>query len=398
MRSRWLWCISLLFVAWLVWAETSFQFYEHGLGRELQLPASQVSLIASSFLLPYGLLQVPVGRWLDQGRLDRWLWSAALLASGFSVAFASSTTLAGLMLSRFGIGVACAVAFPASALLAKRTLPESRFPLAMGLTDSLLGWGAAFSAIVPMLLPAVVWRQLVMLQAVLVAALVALPVLLLAEGRRHPSPSLASSPAAQSPAAASEGWTRAGLGRVFQACLLYAWGGGVVFGLAQYGLISGLRGWSGGGMQWMTLTMSLGIGVGMLAAGWLGSRVSRRGKVLLLGTGLNVVALLCLVLLPDQSTLLLFAAALSLGLGLGASVLAFPLAEDAAPRGQTAFTVATVNTTGTVTGGVMAVVSGQILQASTPGNLTSVLVVYGLLALFGVAVATWVEVTLKPTR
>jgi MFS family permease len=157
MRSRWLWCISLLFVAWLVWAETSFQFYEHGLGRELQLPASQVSLIASSFLLPYGLLQVPVGRWLDQGRLDRWLWSAALLASGFSVAFASSTTLAGLMLSRFGIGVACAVAFPASALLAKRTLPESRFPLAMGLTDSLLGWGAAFSAIVPMLLPAVVW-------------------------------------------------------------------------------------------------------------------------------------------------------------------------------------------------------------------------------------------------
>ena len=377
MRSRWLWCISLLFVAWLVWAETSFQFYEHGLGRELQLPASQVSLIASSFLLPYGLLQVPVGRWLDQGRLDRWLWGAALLAAGFSVAFASSTTLAGLMLSRFGIGVACAVAFPASALLAKRTLPESRFPLAMGLTDSLLGWGAAFSAIVPMLLPAVVWRQLVMLQAVLVAA---------------------SSPAAQSPAAESEGWTRADLGRVFQACLLYAWGGGVVFGLAQYGLISGLRGWSGGGMQWMTLTMSIGIGVGMLVAGWLGSRPSRRGKVLLLGTGLNLVALLCLVLLPDQSTLLLFAAALSLGLGLGASVLAFPLAEDAAPRGQTAFTVATVNTTGTVTGAVMAVVSGQILQASAPGNLTSVLVVYGLLALFGVAVATWVEVTLKPTR
>ena len=393
MRNRWLWCISLLFVAWLVWAETSFQFYEHGLGRELQLPASQVSLIAGSFLLPYGLLQVPVGRWLDQGRLDRWLWGAALLAAGFSVAFASSTTLAGLMLSRFGIGLACAVAFPASALLAKRTLPERRFPLAMGLTDSLLGWGAAFSDIVPMLLPSVVWRQLVMLQAVLVAALVALPVLLMAEGRRNPSPSLASSTPAQ-----SESWTQAALGRVIQACLLYAWGGGVVFGLAQYGLISGLRGWSQGGMQWMSLTMSIGIGVGMLVAGWLGSHPSRRGKVLLVGTGLNVAALLSLVLLPEQSTLLFFGASLSLGLGLGASVLAFPLAEDAAPRGQTAFTVATVNTTGTVTGAVMAVVSGQILQSSAPGNLTAVMVVYGLLALFGVAVATWVEVTLQPQR
>jgi putative exporter of polyketide antibiotics len=105
-----------------------------------------------------------------------------------------------------------------------------------------------------------------------------------------------------------------------------------------------------------------------------------------------------LVLLPEQSTLLFFGASLSLGLGLGASVLAFPLAEDAAPRGQTAFTVATVNTTGTVTGAVMAVVSGQILQSSAPGNLTAVLVVYGLLALFGVAVATWVEVTLQPQR
>ena len=57
-----------------------------------------------------------------------------------------------------------------------------------------------------------------------------------------------------------------------------------------------------------------------------------------------------------------------------------------------------VITIGTVTGAVMAVLSGQILQTPFAGNLTSVLVVDGLLALFGVAVATWVEVTLKPTR
>ena len=57
-----------------------------------------------------------------------------------------------------------------------------------------------------------------------------------------------------------------------------------------------------------------------------------------------------------------------------------------------------VNTTGTVTGAVMALVSGQILQTPFAGNLTCVLVVYDLLALFGVAVAKWVEVTLKPMR
>ena len=85
MPKRRLWLVSLLFVAWLIWAETSFQFYDHSLGRDLQLSASRVSLIAGSFLVPYGLLQIPVGRLLDQGRVDRWIWIAALMASGFSL-------------------------------------------------------------------------------------------------------------------------------------------------------------------------------------------------------------------------------------------------------------------------------------------------------------------------
>ncbi|MDG1060703.1 MAG: hypothetical protein P8O84_08370 [Synechococcus sp. cluster3_bin.96] len=55
MPKRRLWLVSLLFVAWLIWAETSFQFYDHALGRDLQLSASRVSLIAGSFLVPYGL-------------------------------------------------------------------------------------------------------------------------------------------------------------------------------------------------------------------------------------------------------------------------------------------------------------------------------------------------------
>ena len=64
---------------------------------------------------------------------------------------------------------------------------------------------------------------------------------------------------------------------------MYAWGGGFVFGLAQYGLISGLRVWGAERTQWMSLTMSFGIGIGMVLAGWIGSRSSRRGLVLLLG-------------------------------------------------------------------------------------------------------------------
>lgn len=393
MPNRRLWLVSLLFVAWLIWAETSFQFYDHALGRDLQLSASRVSLIAGSFLVPYGLLQIPVGRLLDQGQIDRWIWIAALMASGFSLTFAFSTDLVGLMLSRMGTGVACAVAFPASALLARRALPANRFALAMGLTDSLLGWGAVFAALIPLVFPWTAWRQLVVFQALFLAVMVVLPVMAL--GRGLPSPEL---PQNHGGLASSVHWNRAGIGKVIKACLLYAWGGGFVFGLAQYGLISGLRVWGAERTQWMSLSMSFGIGVGMVVAGWLGSRSSRRGLVLLTGTGINVLALIALLQLPNQAGGLLGLAALGLGLGLGCSVLAFPIAEDAAPPGQTAFTVAIVNTTGTVMGGVMSIVSGLILEASGPGDLSPVLAVYGLFGLFGVAVAAWIQLSSAPVQ
>ena len=392
MPNRRLWLVSLLFVAWLIWAETSFQFYDHALGRDLQLSASRVSLIAGSFLVPYGLLQIPVGRLLDQGRVDRWIWIAALMASGFSLTFAFSTDLVGLMLSRMGTGVACAVAFPASALLARRALPANRFALAMGLTDSLLGWGAVFAALIPLVFPWTVWRQLVVFQALFLAVMVVVPVMAL--GRGLPSPE----PHNHGNLAAAVQWDRAGVGKVIKACLMYAWGGGFVFGLAQYGLISGLRVWGAERTQWMSLTMSFGIGIGMVLAGWIGSRSSRRGLVLLTGTCMCVLALIALLQLPNAAGGLLLLAALGLGLGLGSSVLAFPIAEDAAPPGQTALTVAIVNTTGTVTGGVMSIVSGLILEASGPGDLSPVLAVYGLFGLFGVAVAAWIQFSRAPVQ
>jgi hypothetical protein len=111
-----------------------------------------------------------------------------------------------------------------------------------------------------------------------------------------------------------------------------------------------------------------------------------------------LLALIALLRLSNQAAGLLLLSALCLGLGLGVSVLAFPIAEDAAPSGQTALTVAIVNTTGTVTGGVMSIVSGLILEASAPGDLTPVLLVYGLFGLFGVAVATWIQFTTEPVQ
>ena len=40
MRDRLLWFFSLLFVAWMVWSETSFQYFDHSLAKELSLSSA----------------------------------------------------------------------------------------------------------------------------------------------------------------------------------------------------------------------------------------------------------------------------------------------------------------------------------------------------------------------
>ena len=388
--DRLLWVTSLLFVIWLVWVETSFQYFERDLGSDLRLHPAGVALVAGSFLLPYGLVQIPVGRMIDRGRVEIWLLLAALAAACCSLVFASSDSLQGLLLSRIGTGMACAVAFPASALLARRSLPADRFALAMGFTDGLLGIGAALAAAVPLLLGRSGWRDLVLLQGLSLALMVALPMLLLGAGRREQAVL-----AAVEHDVRVQRWTRAGVNRLIQCCLLYAWGLGFVFGMAQYGLLSSLRGWSSPLMEGLTLTMSIGLVVGMIGSGVLGGRPQQRGGLLLAGAVITLLSLLLLIT-PSLPRGVLMLPAFSFGAGIGTSVLAFPIAEAAAPSGQTAMTVSIVNTSGTVMGGLMTIVSGLILQASPRGDLSLVLLIYGALALFGVAMAGWISCNPEP--
>jgi MFS family permease len=165
--------------------------------------------------------------------------------------------------------------------------------------------------------------------------------------------------------------------------------------MAQYGLLSSLRGWPGPLMEGLTLLMSIGLVVGMVVSGALGGVPQRRGGLLLAGTVITLLSLLLLIA-PALPRAVLMVPAFSFGVGIGTSVLAFAIAEAAAPPGHTAMTVSIVNTSGTVMGGLMTIVSGLILQASSEGDLSLVLLIYGALALFGVAMASWIRFSADP--
>ena len=381
MRYRLLWLVSLVFVVWMIWAETSFQYFEHPVAQELKLTPSSLSLVVAAFLLPYGLMQVPVGWILDRGVAERWLIGSAAMAAVLTSAFGLSGDFYGLLLSRAGMGLVCAVAFPASALLAHRALPPQRFALAIGFTDSLLGVGASLAALMPLFLAPDQWRLLAWFQSGALILLVVLPAFALTR-RIEVAPR-----ALPVPTSPNARWSASGRRRVLLAALIYAWGGGLIFGLAQYGLISGLQQWSTGLKISASFSLSLGMSLGMVLSGWFGSVPKRRAPMLLSGAVAVSLAFCVLVLAQGLAQGVVIAVAAVLGLGVGTAVLAFPMAEDAAPAGSTALAAALVNSVGTLTGALMTAVSGLILQLSRPGDTSLVLVVYGLLCCAGIVVA-----------
>lgn len=384
MRDRLLWYLSLLFIGWMIWAETSFQYFEQELGQSLNLDPGTVALVGSAFLLPYGLAQIPVGWLLDRGRAERLLLLGGIGAAAMTLAFSQGQTLNELIVSRAGMGLACAVAFPASGLLARRSLPPQRFALALGITDSLLGLGAALAALLPLMAGQQPWRNVVQLQSLVMALLVVIPLMLLVRSGRSGS-SLAP-PAAAEPTTGL--WRGPGGRQLLLGILLYAWGGGLMFGLGQYALISRLQQWSTTLQLQVTLVFSLATMAGMLICGALGQRPQRRPALLLIGSLLCTCALVVLCPMAAAGPLQLLVGLL-LGLGIGSCVLAFPIAEESAPAGRTAFVVAIVNTFGTITGGVTMVLSGQLLLLQHAIALPATLVFYGLWAMAGIPLALW---------
>ena len=391
MRDRILWLVSLMFVAWMVWAETSFQFFGSSLGQQLNLSVTDVALIGGAFLIPYGLAQMPVGWLLDHGKCERLLLFGSLGAACFAMVFGRGQTMNELILSRAAMGLSCSVAFPASGLLARRTLPAHRFALAMAATDSLLGFGAAFAAVMPLLIHAHTWRSLVSLQSLVLMFLVFLPILLLQLSSLNPFKSGLTRPLPSSGQGVDSDvrWCASSIRQVIHAALIYAWGAGILFGLGQYDLLSSLEGWDLNFKFVISFSLSIGTAVGMLIAGWLGSRASRRRALLIFGTTIATAALFLLSLAQTESLDQQVIAAIWLGFGLGSCVLSFPLAEAASPPGRTAFVIALVNTAGTLSGAIMTFVSGWLLKVSVPGDTSLVLCIYGIFALSGIVCAAW---------
>ena len=127
--------------------------------QDLGLDAEQMGFVFSAFTLSYALFEVPSGYFADRfgarvalTRIVVW-WSLMTAVTGFATGFAS------LLLFRFLFGIGEAGAFPSTARVYARWLPESTRGWAFGLAiaTGAIG-GAATMKLVVWLLGFVDWR------------------------------------------------------------------------------------------------------------------------------------------------------------------------------------------------------------------------------------------------
>ena len=154
------WAAATLFVFYQLVVQNSYPALDGTLREALGLDVAASSIVSATFLVVYGLMQVPAGMIIDRVGPGRVLPLAALLLAGTTWGFSLVDGMWSAMLLRAAMGLFAAFAFPGAGLIARRRLPVAIFPLAMGLIDGVFGLGLwAGDAGVAVMIEAMHWRS-----------------------------------------------------------------------------------------------------------------------------------------------------------------------------------------------------------------------------------------------
>ena len=263
------------------------------LKAEWQLSDGQLGALTTAFILLYAVVGVPLGRWADRGRrrvilgLGAIVWSLFTALSGMAWGFAS------LFLFRIGVGVGEASCAPAANSLLGDLFPSEQRSRAISIfmLGLPLGTGASFLVSGTIVQLTGGWRPALFVAALpgillgLLAFLLPEPARGAAEGRVSKAPVLAGSAIGAILRIATLRWIM--LSGALINLILYALAAFLSSFLIRYhGLDIGTASRFNGAL------VGIAGSIGMLAGGWLGDRVARRGaeRRLLLAAGTLLLA------------------------------------------------------------------------------------------------------------
>lgn len=386
-RGWFVWLAASLFVLFQLAAQTGYGAIEIPLARDLQLGVLEASLVSSSFLIAYSLLQIPAGLLLDRWSARRLLAAGSLGCALATFVFSTVDGVGSAVAVRAVMGAFAALAFPGTGLLARRWISPARLALAFGLTEASFGAGALLGDWgFGRLLSHLDWRTITLWLGVVglaISAVVALAVRDRPPGQPDRSDRVSVREALQTLLRSRTIWL---------AMLYYGGAAGTIFGFGGLWDIRLQRvfGFSEPTALSLNNWLFLGLALGAPVAGALADRLRGRKWFLAagaLGAWLSVAAV---IFLPMPMS---YAAVawnlLSVGLLLGVSAMVFPVACDAVPSRYAGTAIGMVNGAGCLLGGLLQILPALMIDERDPHVLLSdqrALVIF-LVALGGSLVA-----------
>ena len=363
-----------LFVLYQLTAQTAYAPLHPMIAKEIGLTLLQSGVVSASFLITYGLFQIPGGLLLDRLGL-RMLFPIGVLCSALSIyLFSRSTTMLELFMSRACLGCACSFSFAGLGVIAQRVFSPAGFAIAIGLGDSALGIGGAIGEFgVDIFGERMGWRQ-----TMLVTALIGVPLAIgcawslrgqffgpiRATNISNTNPeTLTITRQIQSVLKKRE---------VILAALIYGGTCGMVMGFGGFWNIPLQEAWGWTPRQSVILNsvFFIGTAIGAPIFGMLSARLGAK-ILLIVGLVISILSYMFDLMFPPQWIMTnvddwpLWVDCVNMfiiGLGLGTSILAFPIATRVVAPQMVGLTISIVNFSGIFFAAILQVVPGVIIQ------------------------------------
>ncbi len=373
------WSAATLFVTYQLAVQNSIGAMQRNMEADLSLSAMQITVVSASFLFVYAVMQIPAGLLLDRFRPRRLLPPMALGVAASAWLLSGADGFWSAVLARSLMGAFAAFAFPGAGLVSRRRLPLSQFALAMGLIDMAFGAGGLLGdAGVDALLRVQSWRA-IMVDFALAGALVAL-VCWLFIGSTSSRGEHATGEACKKTLLRSFREVIA-VRQVRLACVVASALMAMLFGFGTLWDVplQQAYGYTHTEAVWLNSWLFIGVTMTPPIAGWAADRWRIRRPILFGGQALALVAILGILGINTEVPFWFAAGNLALlGVGIGVTVLTFPIACDAVEPANAGAAIGLVNASGLFAAAVFQILPGILLTAFDSHSLATMRIVFGV--------------------
>jgi len=375
--QAWLvWSAAVLFVLYLFGFQTGYSSVNSAIREEVGLSVAQVGLIAAAYTWSFAFFQLFSGALLDRFGARRVLLPAMVLMMTGVFLFARAESFGTMVVAQIVLALGACAGFVGAGYVGGRWFGFAKFSVMFGLVQAAASAFSAFSQnLIGGALETASWRELFTWIGFGGIALCVVGFLLI----RDPSP-----PQPRDRSESLGKFFRDVLGSILEVARIgHVWiaalYGALCFGaLLAAGAVwapkfMSARGVPAEGANLSASVLWLGLALGCLVIPRWSDSLRRRKLPTLVGIGLQLAALLVLVLAPNLPLSALTVAWFVFGFGAAAHMLAFSAAADVVQVERIGTSAAIVNGTMFLASGFLIARPGQIasaaMDAGTPVSL-----------------------------